>query len=264
MINRILLVIILLLSSCLREESCFPTDVGAGKVPPGQAGSARVTISLGRIGSLSKSAISLCSLYVTLTASGETPIQWVSSLSGLGPVTISNTFTGLAAKTWSLTAESRDNNQAIIHSGSTSFTVIRKQTVNVNLNLGARYSMLTAKFYPIFDSVTRCVLIVDSTIRDDSSFTKQSLVGDTIPLYYDYLATGVNHKIEMKSYGDMWGFDTLLYSADTTIFVIAGVDTSFRVTLKWVGPASPPSGQAKMFVLIGSIGTITVNGIMGD
>ena len=68
----------------------------------------------------------------------------------------------------------------------------------------------------------------------------------------------------MKSYGDMWGFDTLLYSADTTIFIQSGVDLSFRVTLKWVGPANPPPGHAEMFVILGSIGTIIVNGIMGD
>lgn len=257
------------LSSCLREDgTSSPVSSAAGGVPPGQAGSANVTVQIGKIGTLSKTAAStpmaLCSLRVTLTASGETPIYWVTPISGTGPITVSRTVNGLPEKIWSASAETRDNRNILIHSGSTSFTIVRKQTANVNLALASKYSMLIAKFFPIRDSVNRCVLIVDGTTRGDSAFAKQAHVGDTIPLRYDYLSTGATHLIAMRTRGIMWGIDTLLYSADTSIAVTAGIDASFRVTLKWVGPAKPPPGQAEMFVSVGSVGTVTVQGRIGE
>lgn len=255
-------------SSCLREDSTSSPVSSAAGVPPGQAGSANVIIQIGKIGMLSKSAslapMALCSLRVILSATGETPITWVAPLSGTGPMAVSRTFTGLPEKIWSASAETRDNRNAVVHSGSMPFTIVRKQTLNVNLPLASKYSMLIAKFFPIRDSVNRCILMVDGITRGDSTFAKQALVGDTIPLRYDYLTTSATHNISMSARGVMWGFDTLLYSGDTSITVAAGVDAPFRVTLKWVGPAKPPPGQAEMFVSVGSVGTVIVQGRIGE
>jgi hypothetical protein len=261
-------ILLIMLCSCVREDGVFSPVSELAKTPPGQAGSANVTITLGKIGTLSKVAasasISLCSLRVALTAAGETAINWTTPVSGSGPITVSRTFTGLAEKTWLLSAETRDTRNAVLHSGAVSFTVIRKKTVNVNLSISSKYSMLVAKFFPICDSVNQCILLVDGITRGDSSFTKQLHVGDTIPLRYDYLATGISHNISMRARGSMWGIDTLLYSGDTSITITAGVDGSFRVTLRWVGPSSPPPGQAEMFVMVGSFGSVVVTGIIDD
>jgi hypothetical protein len=208
--------------------------------------------------------MTLCSLKVTLTATGETPIHWVTPVSGTGAVTISRTFTGLPEKNWLASAETRDNRNMIVHAGSKSFTIVRKKTTSVSMSLSSKYSMLIAKFFPIRDSVNRCILLVDGIIEGDSTFVKQQLLGDTIPLRYDYVTTGATHVISLRARGGMWGIDTLLYSGDTSITVMAGTDAPFRVTLKWVGPAKPPPGQGEMFVSVGSVGTVVVLGRIGD
>jgi outer membrane protein assembly factor BamB len=79
-------------------------------------------------------------------------------------------------------------------------------------------------------------------------------------LTFDYLLTTIAQNIKLNVYGKMWGFDTLLYSGDTTITALSGIDGNYSVALKWMGPSSPPPGQASMQVVIGPIGTITING----
>lgn len=268
LLRYLIVSIIIAFSSCLREGSESSSVSSLARVPPGLAGSANVTIQIGKIGTLSKSATStpmtLCSLYVALTASGETPVNWVTPISGTELITVSRTFTGLAAKPTFLFAETRDTRNVLIHSSSTSFTIVRKQTLNVNLSLFSNYSILVAKFYPIRDSVNRCILLVDGISRSDSTFAKQTHLGDTIPLRYDYLGTGTTHNISLRARGLLWGIDTLLYTCDTALTAIAGVDSPFRVTLKWVGPAKPPPGQSEMFVSVGAIGTVTVQGRIGE
>jgi formylglycine-generating enzyme len=128
------------------------------------------------------------------------------------------------------------------------------------LDLDSRFSMLKANFFPIRDSVTRCELLVDGAIVDDSSFAKQSLIGDTVRLAYDYLKTNVLQHISLYAYGSMWGFDTLLYACDTAIIAQPGVNASYTVILKWVGPGFPPTGSATMTAALGEVGTVVING----
>lgn len=255
----------LLMFSCTREERnpSAPEGSLAG------TGSALVTIQSGRVGGLAKgskaSDINLASLEVTLTAPGETPVTQSFRLSGSGSSTISNTFQELAAlKTWTLSARTLDQAGQVIHSGSTTFEVRPRQTSDVNLDLSALFSMLKARFYPVRDSVTRLELIVDGVIRDQISFAKQTRLGDTIPLAFDYLTTGASHTIRLSAYGDMWGFDTLLYSADTVLAIAAGQDASHGIILRWAGPRLPPAGEAEMRVSLGSVGTVTMNGRLED
>jgi len=230
-------------------------------------GSAQVSIVIGKIGALAKkTAIELDTLYVTLSAPGETTIEDKFPISGNSQQTITKTYDNLASlvKTWTLTAVAKDVNGVTIHSGSTSFVVPARDVIPVTLDLAAQYSMLKANFYPIRDSVTRCELLVDAAVVDDSSFAKQSCLGDTVKLAYDYLSAspspGKAHAIRMDVYGDMWGLDTLLYSGETAIDVISGQNASYTIVLNWVGPSAPPPGAATMTVVLGAVGTVTING----
>jgi hypothetical protein len=229
----------------------------------GDPGSAYLTVTVEKVGTLGKtSAISLNKLYLTLSSPGETTIADTFPLSGIGVQTVAKTYSNLASliKTWTLHAETRDMNGVVIHSGDTSFIIPAQSTIAITLNLTAKYSMLKANIFPIRDSVTRCALLVDGEIKDDSSFAKQSLLGDTVTLTYDYLQTGIGQRIKLNVYGTMWGFDTLLYTGDTLITPVAGENENYDLVLRWVGPGLPPDGQVDMKVIIGAIGTTTVNG----
>jgi uncharacterized protein (TIGR02145 family) len=220
------------------------------------------------VGALAKTAnIALAKLYITLTAPGQTAINDSFTLSGTASTTINNTYSNLASfLTWTLTARSIDSRDSVIHSGSTTFAVQPNQVANVSLSLNALYSMLKANFFPIRDSVTECRLTIDSpTVVRDSVFAKQTLVGDTVLLAYDYLtasAAGVQHIVKMDVRGNMWGIPYLLYTGQTSISTISGLNQSYTVTLNWVGPNTPPPGQATITVTIGAVGTQIVNGVL--
>jgi len=227
-------------------------------------GSANITVEVGKVGVLGKIRnIELSKLYISLTAPGEIPIYDTINLSGNGQQTISKTYSDLASllKTWTLLAESRDVDGVVIHSGSTQFIVPARNTISVALNLDAKYSMLKANFFPIRDSVTRCELLVDGSKVDDSSFAKQALLGDTVRLSNNYLTTGISQRVKLDVYGIMWGFDTLLYTGDTAITPLPGINASYTITLRWVGPGPLPGG-ASMTVVLGAIGTVVINGII--
>jgi hypothetical protein len=125
--------------------------------------------------------------------------------------------------------------------------------------------MFVANFYPIRDSVTRCEVTIDTGDANvDTSFTKQSLLGDTVTLSYDYLtasSSGIEHHIELNVYGESSGSDTLLYTGDTTILVRSGEDKKYKVYLHYVGPDTL-LGTTTMVVTLGEVGTITVDGVM--
>ncbi|MBN1575780.1 MAG: LamG domain-containing protein [Chitinispirillaceae bacterium] len=78
---------------------------------------------------------------------------------------------------------------------------------------------------------------------------------------HDYLAAdsdGVSHAISLCASGSFFGTDTVLYAADTTIVAKSGVDATYRVVLKWVGPGVP-FGAATITVTIGTVGTALIN-----
>ena len=228
-------------------------------------GSANVSVRVGNVGTMAKRHdISLSKLIISISSQGETPILDTFPLSGNGQMTVSKTYNNLASlKTWTLSVNTLDSKDSLIHSGSTTFNIQPRQTTDVSLDLSARFSMLKANFFPIRDSVTRCELLVNGTNVDDSSFAKQSAIGNTVKLAYDYLQTNIAQRINMDVYGKMWGLDTLLYAGDTTITPLPGSNASYTITLKWVGLALPPPGQATMTVTLGAMGTVTVNGQIG-
>jgi hypothetical protein len=263
MIRKMLLMALFFVVSFL-VFSCGKDPVSTSKGCANQ-GSAAISIKVGEVGTLAKKTnINLSKLYVVLSAVGETSIYDTFSLSGGGSATIVKTYDSLTSlKTWTLSAKSLDDEDSVVHQGSTDFLVKPNKTEKVNLTLLSKYSMLKANFFPIRDSVTRCELLVADVKVDEASFAKQARVGDTIRLAYDYLAVGVTQKITMNAYGKMWGVDTLLYSNDTLITPIAGVDMSAKIGLHWVGKIKAPSGQASMTVALRLGGKIVINGELG-
>jgi photosystem II stability/assembly factor-like uncharacterized protein len=255
--NLLFAVAAALFLSCAANPSSTP-------VAADDNGSAIVSVRIGAVGALAKRAdISLARLIVSLSAAGQPTINDTFALSGTSSTTINKTYSNLASLiTWTLSARSLDSRDSVIHSGSTTFVVQPRQTASVSLNLDARYSMLKANFFPIRDSVTRCVLLVDGIVKKDSSFARQSHIGDTVKLAFDYLKTGVAQRIKMSVYGTMWGLVTLLYTGDTLITAVPGVNATYNVLLKWVGPSLPPSGQGTMSVVLGAAGTVTMNGTL--
>lgn len=251
---------IISLSAFLMFISCSNT-INA-PVTRNEPGAANVSLHIGQISTLGKNrTITLSKLYVALSATGETTQYDTFALSGNNEQTFNKTYNNLASLvTWTLTAESRDVDGIVIHSGLTHFIVTAQNVIPVSLNLSAKYSMLKANFFPIKDSVTRCELLINGVKVDDSSFAKQSHLGDTVKLSYNYLDTGAAQRVRLKVYGTMWGFDTLLYSGDTAITPVHGANGNYNMTLKWVGPALQPSGQASMSVVLGAVGTVTLNG----
>lgn len=250
--------ILIALSLMLIHISCFDVNDAV----PKENGSTRINIIVGKVGS-TRAPITMSNLFLTLSAEGEETITDTFSLSGTGQTTINTSYSDMASlKEWTLIVLAVDTDGEIIHSGSTIFTVQPQQVEDVNISLAANYSMLVPNIYPIGDSVTRCEVILDTITVRDSSFAKQSIVGDTIELSYNYMSAsevGVQHTVRLNVYGEMWGIDTLLYTGETIITVISGQDTGYSLLLDWVGPNTPPDGQATISVVLGSIGTVTIN-----
>jgi hypothetical protein len=53
-----------------------------------------------------------------------------------------------------------------------------------------------------------------------------------------------------------------MYAAETTVAIVSGKNARYDLLLKWVGPTGPPYGSMQMKVVLGAIGTTTVNGIL--
>ncbi len=250
--------------------SMMVLSTGCSKTPTGftpETGSADVTINLGRVGSLGKTAatvtIDLTKVIVSITSGNDKVIADTIILSGNQGRTVMKTYDKLTCdKEWTLTVWTEDAKGVVVHSGGKAFRVEAGKTTAVSLDLNAIYSMLVAHFCPIPDSVTRCQLLIDGIKVDDIEFTKQSLLGDTIGLSYDYLETNVSQRIKLDVYGEMYGINSLLYTGDTMITPLPGINANYTVILKWVGPNVLPSGQIVMTISFGPVGTVTVNGLI--
>ncbi len=260
-VNILLLpaLVALLLSACV-----FETERERGtRSPSTDKGSIELNLKVGEVGLLRKIAaaadIELVALYITLTADQETPRHDTISLSGGGSTTVNRTYSSLAAnKTWQVQAYTLDRRGRTIHTANSLFTVQAGRTANVNLDMPAYYSMLRASFYPIDDSVTRCQVQVDGGTVADSGFAKQTRVGDTLRLAYDYLYVG-SHRIALNVYGDWNGSNILLYSGDTAVNIQAGAIQRYDINLVWRGPGVF-RGSAQMTVVLGSVGRTDLNG----
>ena len=90
-------------------------------------GSANITIDVGKVGALAKSAktteIVLESLYVAIFSDYGDTIQKAYKLSGHDKNTISSIYENLKPNEWKLSVYSKDNVGTVIHQGSTKFTI---------------------------------------------------------------------------------------------------------------------------------------------
>jgi hypothetical protein len=226
-------------------------------------GSVHAKVFVDRIGSLAKAqAISLIKAYLEISAEGEATLKDSFDLSGSGQQTVDRIFADIKVKTWQAKAWTKDQNGTIIHLDSTTFAVVENDTIDANLNLSARYSMLVAKFYPISDSSKSAEVWVNGTLVADSTFGKNAPF-DTLRLYFDYLpaspSPGTAATIIMNVRGDWVDPDTLLWTGQDVINVISGQDINRTINLSWVGPQV---GGVDMTVVIGKVGTVMVDGVV--
>ncbi len=244
-------------------------------VLPKETGSLQVTVNLGEVSKLRKSMktadIEMTSFSIVLSADDQSSVYDTFALTGGSHKrTERKTYPGIVAAVdgnlieWTLYAEARDQNGSVIHSGDTAFTLLVNDTVDIALFLDAQYSMLVANYFPIRDSVTRCVLQVDGYTKADSGFPAQAFVGDTVMMSFDYLTAshaGIAHIIGLLVYGDIAGSEMLLYSGDTDIIVRSGEEANYTIMLSYVGP-TVPHGAADMVVTLGKVGKAVINGIL--
>jgi hypothetical protein len=248
-----------------------------GRVPSEEAnGAVRATLSLGKVGVLSKSsAIDLQKLILTAVSSA-TPADTVRdtvTVGGSAAQTLVRSLTLKPLRNWTLSAKSYDAKDSVIHQGSTSaFFVYPADTASVSLNLASKFSMYQANFNSLPDSISssvsgtgkdklnlkRVVLKVDGVAQDDSIAAAYFAGGATIPLYFDYVTVGT-HTITLEAYGDLHTYSGLLYTGTATYTMSAGSDATQSVTLAWVGPTT---GTGKLTVTLGKIGKVTVNGAL--
>ncbi|MBN1758674.1 MAG: hypothetical protein JW863_10170, partial [Chitinispirillaceae bacterium] len=236
-VSAILILFISLLTAMMNCNNLTPngsTDLHA------ETGTAQINIDIGAIGTIAKKkTIELERLIFTLSCSDEDTIRDTIDISGSGGNNVQKTIGDLAApKQWRLSAITLDEQDSCIHAGSTTFTTEPADTIDVSLELDARFSMLRVSFNGIPDSATTLSIDVDAgDFSSDSTFEATSR--DTVVLTYDYLtatAEGDTHTVSLNVRGVYHGISTILYTADTTLTVISGEDRNYTVTLTWVGP----------------------------
>ncbi|MBN1600449.1 MAG: InlB B-repeat-containing protein [Chitinispirillaceae bacterium] len=259
------------LGSCSKKDPILP-------VGPEETGALQLSVNMEKIGALKKAmktaSIEMEKLHITLDAYGYSTIHDTIELTGGSHErSVSKIYTGLVSWSdeqmidWHLQVVAFDQNDRYIYSNDTMFQVEPLDTIEIAMFLEPQYSMLFANFYPIQDSVNRCVLTIDDdgyyySDQVDSSFEKQTLLGDTVTLSYDYLTAtpyGSSHRISMEVYGEINGLDSLLYSGDTLIIVKSGEDANYQIVLRGAG-SNAVNGAATMVVTLGKIGNITFNG----
>jgi len=226
-----------------------------------KTGAVSALIVVEKIGGLAKAqAINLAKAYVEISAEGETTLKDSFDLSGSEEQTKKKIFSDIKVKQWKAKAWTKDQIGTVIHSDSVNFTVRENDTVDVSLNLSAKFSMLTATYAPISDSATSCELWVNGVKVADSIFGQNSGLSQ-VRLNFDYLpaspSPGTPATVEMKIYGKWAGESALLWTGSMVINVISSQDINQTVSLAWVGPQV---GGVDIEIVIGRIGTVTAEG----
>jgi hypothetical protein len=225
-------------------------------------GAVEARVDFGTVGSLGKTqVITLVKGYLQLSSVGEPTRNDSCNLTGNSQIQVGKIFSDLKVKTWQLKAWSVDSKGVVIHSDSTTYTVIENDTGIVSLSLAAKCAQMPVQIYPLSDSVKRAVVIVNGAKVIDTIFGKNSGI-DTLKLGYDYLlasSAGIVNTISMKLYGDWIDQDTLLWTGQDTVLVKSGIDISKIVPLLWVGPKI---GGLDITNIFGKIGTVTAYGIV--
>ena len=220
-----------------------------------------LTIKLGKVGSLSKSIsdINLTDLIVEITAQDQDTILDTFAVSGNDEIIASlGSYELESFVDWTISVTTVDEQGETIHAGFTTVNLDFTQELAVQLDLYSNFSMTKLNLYPVPDSATAVEFLIDGGLVADTVFSVQTIVGDTVTLEYDYLFTNDTSAVQVNVRGIMWGVDTLLYTGDLVLSIPSGVDTTFILPLSWVGP-DVPTGMAALTVVIGNVGTATIN-----
>jgi hypothetical protein len=243
---------------------------GTGIVAP-----ARLTVSLGKVGVLSKaSAINLKRLVLT-AVSGATPADTVRdtlALSGSDAVTVQRIVKLKPLLSWTLKARTLDQKDSVIHLGETpAFSVKLGDTAEVKLTLASRFSMYQAVFSNLPNSLgsgqagtekmginlNKLVLKIDGQVKKDTTLASgYFLGGQTVTLNFDYVTPGA-HTVTMEAHGAMVGYSGPMFAGSGSFSTATGEDGSQPVTLNWVGPTT---GAEKITLILGRIGKVVVTG----
>lgn len=229
-----------------------------------RTGAVSMTVTLEKTEVLAKrSDIGLKKLLVVLSSTDKDSIFDTILVSGNTQTVVPKTYANLSPeKSWTLSARSFDLKDSLIHSGSVGFSVEAGQTKIVSLLLTSRFAMLKAKYFPVMDSVTRCELSVGGKVVASTSFAKQSRLGDTINLSYDYLAANVAASVKMAVYGTFAGQDMLLYTGSTGVLAQSN-SAPLDIRLMYVGPWTP-TGKMAMQVTLSAVKTVNAVGQLQD
>lgn len=236
---------------------------------------ARLTLSLGKVGVLSKtSGITLRKLVLT-AVSDAVPADTVrdTSLVGGSEAQTVKRVVGLKPLVaWVVSARTLDQRDSTIHAGTTRpFTVNPSDTAEVALALASRFVMYQALFGNLPNVVgvpgspskvginlNRLVLRIDGAAQADSTLPagRYFAGGQNVAVHFDYVTPGA-HTVVLEAYGAMEGWSGLMFSGTSSFISQAGQDGSQPVTLKWVGPAT---GGGEVTIILGHIGKVTVVG----
>ncbi len=265
----------LLLFGCGRSNSSVTGPQVPGDGPSEtQLGAVKTTVNLAKIGKLQKSsAIDLQRLILTATASSGEIVKDTSTLSGNAEQTVQRVLLLKPLRTWTIAAESRDQRDSLIHSGSTAAVYVDPgDTISLSLSLASRFAMYEAVFQALPDSISatasgtgkapvtidRLVLKVNGTALVDSVATGGFNAGSSVSLFFDYVTPG-SHTVVLEAHGTLNGYNGLLYSGTSTFSVASGVDNTQGITLNWSGPTTSDS---YITVILGKVGKVTVNGTL--
>ena len=189
-------------------------------------------------------------------------------------------FTLKPLRNYTVTATTRDNNDSVIHTATTSTGVLNDgDTAIVNLTLSSRFSMYQASLL-MPDSlkstvvgtskeiinINRIVMLVDGVVKKDTTDQTQAFYVPKVNavVNYDYVPVG-SHTIVLEAFGPMIGPDSSwpntapLYTSNSiTVNVVAGVDQTVATpdTLFWTGPTT---GTGFITANIGRVGTVIIN-----
>lgn len=154
-----------------------------------------------------------------------------------------------AGTRWKVYA-SVDDNFWTLYRGEAEFAVESRQTIDVQLDMHAMYSVGRFRV-PVIDSMTKIVLRIDGTVKIDCDIPKQTRVGEVLEFDVDQIPaspTGAFSTFDVIVAGEMWGRFVTLYRMTDTIRLVSGVSMSLPLALSWVGPTSPPASGANLLL----------------
>lgn len=238
------------------------------KAAAGPSGTAQISLKVGKVGALSKSAtISMRKLILTVVAGTDT-VRDTSALSGNETVTVKRALK-LKAKTWVLYAKTLDQKDSVIHSGaSNAFTIKLSENTEVNLPLQSRFTMYQATYsnmpfsigygdsknekLPV--AVTRLIIKVDEKAVRDTTAKEYFPPDKSVFLDFDYVTVG-KHDIVLQAHCIAGTYSGLCYEGSSHVTTVAGEDESKQIVLHWVGP-SVGSGNAT--IIVGRVGKLEI------